>query len=155
MKPKIENKPEPTAVDKTAELEAKANEYLADLQRTRADFENFRKQTDLQREQAKAISEQSTVLKFLPLIDDMARAIEANKEALGPLEKSFEKTLKSLDLEKITTKPGTAFDPSLHEAVMVEEGEGDKEVVAAELRSGYKYKGEVLRAAMVKVTHEK
>ena len=151
MKPKIENKPEPTAVDKTAELEAKANEYLADLQRTRADFENFRKQTDLQREQAKAISEQSTVLKFLPLIDDMARAIEANKEALGPLEKSFEKTLKSLDLEKITTKPGTAFDPSLHEAVMVEEGEGDKELIAETLQTGYYYQGNVLRPALVKV----
>ena len=154
MKPKTENNPEPVKPE-VNEFEAKANEYLADLQRTRADFENFRKQTDLQREQAKAISEQATVLKFLPLIDDMSRAIEANKETLGPLEKSFEKTLKSLDLEKIVTKPGTAFDPALHEAVMVEEGEGDKEVVAAELRSGYKYKGEVLRAAMVKVTHEK
>ena len=154
MKPKTDKESAPINKE-VNEFEAKANEYLADLQRTRADFENFRKQTDLQREQAKSISEQATVLKFLPLIDDMARAIEANKEALGPLEKTFEQTLKSLDLEKIVTKPGTSFDPALHEAVMVEEGEGDKEVVAAELRSGYKYKGEVLRAAMVKVTHEK
>ena len=53
-------------------------------------------------------------------------------------------------MEKIASEEGTDFNPDLHEAVMVE-GDGEKEVVAETLRSGYYYEGEVLRPSMVKV----
>jgi len=134
-----------------AKLEAEKTEMLNDLQRTRADFENFRKQVELQKEQAKKIAQDSTVLKLLPLIDDMSRAINANPETLAPVAKTLEKTMESLGLKKIETKEGTEFNPDLHDAISMDESDGEKEVVAEELRPGYLYNGEVLRAAMVRV----
>ena len=139
---------------KIAKIEAEKEELLSDLQRTRADFENFRKQVEMQREQAKKTATHSTILKFLPLIDDMGRAISAHTEALSPVQKTLEKTMKSLGLEKIDANPGTIFNPELHNAISMEEGEGDQEVIAEELIPGYLYQGEVFRPAMVKVTHQ-
>jgi molecular chaperone GrpE len=134
-----------------AKLEAEKAEMLNDLQRTRADFENYRKQVELQRTQAMKIAQDSTVSKLLPLIDDMSRAISANPEALSPVAKTLEKTMESLGLKKIETAEGTEFNPDLHDAISMDEGEGEKEVIAEELRPGYLYNGEVLRAAMVRV----
>lgn len=133
----------------TSEIEAEVKELTADLQRTRADFENFRKQVEAQKQAAMKAARNATVMQILPMLDDLDRAIVSYKE-LKPLEKSFEKTLKELKLEKIASKEGTDFNPDLHEAVMVE-GDGEKEVVAETLRSGYYYEGEVLRPSMVKV----
>lgn len=131
------------------EFEAKINELTADLQRTRADFENFRKQTEAQKEKEKNAVRNATVMKVLPLLDDLDRAIMSYKE-LGPLEKSLIKTLDELGLKKIASDEGVEFNPDVHEAVMVE-GEGEKEVIAETLRPGYYYAEEVLRPAMVKV----
>ena len=112
---------------------------------------NFRKQVEIQKEQAKKIAVDSTVLRLLPLIDDMSRAISANPETLAPVAKTLEKTMESLGLKKIETKEGTEFNPDLHDAISMDDGDGDKEVVAEELRPGYLYNNEVLRAAMVRV----
>ena len=131
------------------EFEARINELTADLQRTRADFENFRKQTEAQKEKEKIAVRNATVMKMLPILDDLDRAIMSYKE-LGPLEKSLVKTLNELGLKKIASDEGVEFNPDVHEAVMVE-GEGEKEVIAETLRPGYYYAGEVLRPAMVKV----
>lgn len=130
----------------------KKDELLADLQRTRADFENYRKQMDLQKAQAADFAKYETVKKVLPLLDDIDRAIAATPE-LKPLEKSLEKTLTELKLNKIDSEPGTEFNPDLHDAVMMEESEGEKEVVAETMRAGYTYNGSVIRPAMVKVKH--
>ena len=127
----------------------KITELTNDLQRTRADFENFRKQVEIQKENEKKAAKFATVYKVLPLLDDIDRAIY-NYEELKPLEKSLEKTLKELDLSKIDSREGVEFNPDLHNAVMVE-GEGEKEVIAETMRPGYYYGGEVLREAMVKV----
>ncbi len=128
----------------------KITELTNDLQRTRADFENYRKQTDLQKSQVADFAKQETVRKFLPLIDDLDRAI-ANTPGLSPLQKNIEKTLVELGLTRIDSTPGTEFNPDLHDAVMLEDGEGKKEVIAETLRSGYYYDGVVIRPAMVKV----
>lgn len=133
-------------------LQAQINELTADLQRTRADFENYRKQVELQRAQAQAATRQATILKFLPILDNMDLAIAAHAE-LKPLEKTLEKTLAELGLEKINSEAGTEFNPDVHEAVMMEEGSGEKEVIAETLRPGYLYENEVIRPAMVKVTN--
>lgn len=135
----------------TAKLEAEKAELINDLQRTRADFENFRKQVEIQREQAKKVATDSTVMKFLPLIDDMSRAITANPETLAPVAKTLEKIMNELGLVKIETKEGTDFNPDLHNAISMDESEGEKEVIAEELMPGYLYNGEVLRPAMVRV----
>ncbi len=135
---------------KKGEEEAKIEELTQDLQRTRADFENFRKQVELQKENEKKMAKLATVYKVLPLIDDFERAIVSYEE-LKPLGKTLEKTLKEMGLERIVSKEGTEFNPDVHDAMMVLDGEGEKEVIAETLRSGYYYEGEVLRPAMVKV----
>ncbi len=139
----------PEKIEQPNEFEAKITELTNDLQRTRADFENYRKQTEIQKENEKKSTRLATVFKVLPLLDDIERAINTYEE-LKPLEKSLEKTLKDLSLAKIDSNPGTEFNPDLHDAVMVE-GEGEKEIVSETLRPGYYYENEVLRPAMVKV----
>lgn len=135
--------------ENTEALNAKITELTNDLQRTRADFENFRKQIDAQKENEKKATQLRTVYKVLPLLDDLDRAIGSYAE-LKPLEKTLEKTLNELALKKIESKEGQEFNPDLHDAMMVD-GEGEKEVIAETLRTGYYYEGEVLRPAMVKV----
>ena len=134
---------------KEKKIDEKVVELTNDLQRTRADFENFRKQVENQKENEKKATRLATVYKVLPLLDDLDRAIGAYAE-LKPLEKSLAKTLESLELKKIDSSVGVEFNPDLFEAVMVE-GDGEKEVVAETLRPGYYYGGEVLRPAMVKI----
>jgi molecular chaperone GrpE len=137
--------------DKT-EAEAKVAELINDLQRTRADFENYRKQVEAQKQALADTTKLATVYKVLPLLDDLDRAIVTYPE-LAPLQKSLQKTLDELHLQKINSAPGTEFNPNLHDAITVEDGEGEKEVVAETLRPGYYYENEVLRPAMVKVRH--
>ena len=135
------------------EQNAKIAELTNDLQRTRADFENFRRQTEIQKEQYGNVVKFATISKVLPLIDDIERAIAANPDTLKPLEKNLEKTIINLGLTKIESEPGTAFNPDLHDAVMVE-GDGEEEVIAEALRTGYYYEGQVLRPTMVKVSKQ-
>ena len=137
---------------KADESAAKIAELTNDLQRTRADFENYRRQVEQQKLQYGNVVKNTTIMKFLPLLDDLDRAIAAN-EALQPLAKNLDKTLKELKLERVESAAGTPFNPDLHEAVMVE-GEGEKELIAETLRAGYRYEGELIRPAMVKVTRQ-
>ena len=139
-----------------SEIEAELNrkdeaiaELTGDLQRTRADFENFRKQIEVRELAAKKMVRNATVARILPLLDDIDRAVESYVE-LKPLEGTLLKTMKELRLSKIPIKAGAEFNPELSEAVMAE-GEGEKEVIGEVLRPGYLYEGEVLRPAMVKV----
>ncbi len=132
------------------ESKAKIAELTNDLQRTRADFENYRKQVEVQRENAAKTAKFATVMRILPLIDDIDRAVASYKNELGPVSGVLVKTMKELELAKIVSDEGTEFNPDIHDAVMVE-GDGEKEVVAETLRTGYYYQGEVLRPAMVKV----
>ena len=132
---------------KMVELQAKYDELVGDLQRTRADFENYRKQVEMQKENEKNATKLATIYKMLPLVDDIDRAISSYAE-LAPLQKSLEKSLKDLGLSRIDTSG--EFDPDLHEAVMAE-GDGEMEKIAEVLRPGYYYDGAVLRPAMVKV----
>lgn len=163
--PQPQNQPQPEAQPNPAQDQAsqidpnlaaaatKIVELTNDLQRTRADFENFRKQVDLQKSQAMNVAKNATVMKFLPLIDDISRAIGAYPEQLQPLEKSFHKTLESLGLQIINSAPGTEFNPDFHDAVSIDDDEGNVEIITETLRPGYIYDGAVIRAAMVRVGH--
>lgn len=134
---------------KDIKTDEKIAELTNDLQRTRADFENYRKQVELQKLNEKNSAKLATVYKMLPLLDDIDRAINTYAE-LEPLRKSMEKTLTELGLTKIPADETVEFNPDLHEAVMAE-GDGDKEVISEVLRPGYYYESAVLRPAMVKV----
>lgn len=131
--------------------DAKIAELTADLQRVRADFENFRKQSDIQKQQYAAVVKITTIQKILPLLDDIDRAIQAHADQLAPIAKNLDKTLSELNIARIPSENGVNFNPDLHEAIAVE-GEGDLETISETLRPGYTYDGEVLRPAMVKVT---
>ena len=135
---------------KDVKKDEKMTELLNDLQRTRADFENYRKQIEMQKENDRKNVRLATVMKFLPLLDDLDLAIATYAE-LEPLKKSLEKTLNNLGLAKIPSNNGTEFNPDIHEAVMTE-GDGDTQVISETLRPGYYYEKELLRPAMVKVT---
>ena len=130
-------------------IDEKIAELTNDLQRTRADFENYRKQIEAQKQAEKNAARFATVYKILPLLDDIDRAVN-NYEELKPLTKSLEKTMHDLNLERIAISEGAEFDPELAEAIMAE-GDGEKEVISEVLRPGYYYEKEVLRPAMVKV----
>lgn len=145
---------EPTLSEDDHNLQIIA-ELTNDLQRTRADFENYRKQTDLQKTQSNATARQLTVQKLLPLIDDFSRAITTYPDQLKPLAKSLDKTLKTLGLQVIDSAPGTNFNPDFHEAISIDDSEGETEVILETLRPGYFYEDAVIRPAMVKVTHAK
>jgi molecular chaperone GrpE len=141
----------------------KEQELTADLQRLGADFENYRKRVEAEKAQLSELTKAATVMKLLPIIDTIERAaahapaeLADNKWAQGivGLVKNLEKALGELNLTRIEASPGTPFDPNLHEAVMMEDGEGEHEVIAEELRAGYKMGEAVIRPSMVKVTHQ-
>lgn len=146
------------------EFEQQLGELTLDLQRTRADFENYRKRVDAEKMAARESGQASAILKLLPVIDNIERAIAYTPEDLkdnkwvqgvGNLVKNLEKSLESLNLVRIDAKPGTEFNPKLHEAIQFdEEATGDKEVIAEELQAGYMLNGHPVRHAMVKVTRQ-
>ena len=147
---------------KTDDLQRTIDELTLDLQRTRADFENYRKRVEAEKQSAHSMGQAKSVMKLLPVIDTIERAIANVPEELADnawakgvagLGKQLDKQLKEIGLEKIDAKPGTLFNPELHQAVQFgEAADGEKEVVAEELRAGYTLDGAVIRDAMVKVT---
>ncbi len=148
---------------KQTELEQQVGELTQDLQRTRADFENYRKRVETEKEQAKESGKNQTIVKLLSIVDSIERAVSHVPEDLKEnswadgvvkMAKNLDKMLSDLGLTKIQITPGkTPFDPELHNAVQADDTDGDTEVVAEELMTGYKKDNFVLRPAMVKVTH--
>lgn len=141
------------------ELQAKIAELTEALQRERADATNIRRRHDEQLAGLKNMTKASVVRDLLPIVDNFERALkhvpkdlEGNDFVKGVqgIVKQFEKTLQDIGVERIKTI-GEAFDPKYHEAVAMEEGEGDREIVSEELQAGYKIGDDVIRHAMVKV----
>ena len=146
------------------EFEQRIGELTLDLQRTRADFENYRKRVEGEKQAAVQMGATKSVMKLLPVIDTIERAI-ANVPAeladnqwvkgVSGLVKQLEKTLDGLNLKKIDATPGAEFNPEIHQAIqMDEEAEGEREVIAEELQAGYILDGTPIRHAMVKVTRQ-
>ena len=150
--------------ERTEDLQQQLGELTLDLQRTRADFENYRKRVEAEKQAAQDLGQTKAIMKLLPVIDTIERAIanvpaeladNAWAKGVAGLNKQLDKQLKDLGLEKIDAKPGTPFNPELHQAVQFDEtAEGDKEVIAEELRAGYILNGAVVRDAMTKVTRQ-
>ncbi len=146
------------------ELEQQLGELTQDLQRTRADFENYRKRVEQEKTAAREAGQASAILKLLPVIDNIERAIvhqpeelKDNKWAQGVanLVKNLEKSLENLGVTRIDAKPGSPFNPELHEAIQFDEdAEGENEVIGEELQAGYLLNGHPIRHAMVKVTRQ-
>jgi molecular chaperone GrpE len=135
-------------------------ELTGDLQRQRADFENYRKRVDAEKQAARAAGKIGVIFQLLPVLDDIELAVghmpeelKSNEWAHGvkSLPGKLEKNLEAIGVSKIDARVGTPFNPEQHEAVTMEDGDGEREVVAEELRAGYKMGNDVIRPAMVRV----
>jgi molecular chaperone GrpE len=137
------------------------DEYLLALQRTQADFENYRKRITRQQGEMTARAATDLVVKLLPVLDALDLAEAHFNESLDLTEDGKALRASRAMLMDILTKEGlervdqrnVPFDPSVHDAVAHSEGEaGDTETMVDEvLRSGYRWKGQPLRPAMVRV----
>ena len=154
----------PKKSKKELEFDQKISELTQDLQRTRADFENYRKHSDIEKKMAREMGQASTILSLLPVIDNIERAISYIPEDLkdnswaqgvAGLVKNLDKSFANMNIKRIDSKPGTVFNPELHEAIQFDEDAvGEKEIIAEELQSGYTLNGTPIRHAMVKVTRQ-
>lgn len=150
---------------KNDELQQQNAELTIDLQRTRADFENYRKRVESEKVAVREAGKAGAIIKLLPVVDTIERAVKhapAEGESLDNwvqgvlgLGKNLDKMMMDLGLERINAEPGAEFDPELHQAVMMdEESEGSREVITEVLQPGYRLDGAILRPAMVKVGRE-
>jgi molecular chaperone GrpE len=145
---------------KLAELQAKLADEENRHLRLRADFDNIRRRSQLDREAAEKYRAQSLLSDLLPVIDNFERAlqVEATSEETASIVKGIEMVYRSL-LEatekeglQIIKAEGEQFDPNVHQAVMQEQdSEKETGVVLRELQKGYMLKDRVLRPTMVSV----
>lgn len=148
-------KPDP----RIGQLEAQIAELTNALQRERADAINQRRRFDEQLTGVRVTVRASVAAELLPVIDNFERALkhvpadlEDNDYVRGVqgVVRQFEKTLETMGVERIATV-GQPFDPNVHEAVSMEEGDGQQEIVSEELQAGYRMGNDVIRHAMVRV----
>ena len=118
--------------------------------RVQADFENYRKRAAAQLTDEVDRSTGRIVEAMLPVLDACEAAVAHGIEGVENIWSSLLGTLQKSGLEALDLQ-GQPFDPALAEAVLHEEGDGGEAVVVEVLRTGYRWKGRVLRAAMVKV----
>ena len=149
-------------VDERSDLERQRDEYLDALQRLQADFENYRKRIARQQEEQAARASQHLVDKLLPVLDALDLAenhlkasfdVGEGAKALHASRAMLMDILSREGLERVD-QPEVPFDPSVHDAVAHGDGEGGpggETLVDEVMRSGYRWKGQVLRPAMVRV----
>ena len=140
------------------------NEKIAELEdkvkRQMAEFDNFRKRTDKEKNAMFETGAKSVIEKILPVVDNFERGLASvpEEEKGTPFAEGMEMIYKQLigELEKMDVRPipavGEEFDPNLHNAVMqVESDEYESGVIAQELQKGYTYRDSVVRHSMVGV----
>ena len=135
-------------------------ELTADLQRLQAEFINFKRRSEEERVRAVATGKEQAVTALLPVLDNIERAIahepadikeHAWVKGVGAVAGQLEQQLAAIGLHKIGVV-GEQFDPQKHDAIAVDEGEGETEVISAVLQTGYQFGDQIIRHAMVKVT---
>lgn len=143
------------------DAQAKAEEYLAGLQRERAEFANYRRRTAEEREAMLGLAGEDLIRKVLGLADDFDRAIEARPEAIAAdpwvegivaIDRKLRALLESEGVSQVEATPGTAFDPREHEAIATVPGTDRREgEIVDEIRRGYRLRDRVVRPALVAV----
>ena len=131
-------------------LRRERDEFKDIALRVQADFENYRKRAATQHADEVDRASGRLVEQMLAVLDACEAAVAHGVEGVEPIWASLLGTLQKLGLEALDLQ-GKEFDPELAEAVLHEDGDGGPSVVTEVLRTGYKWKGRVLRAAMVKV----
>lgn len=156
----LDERPDVDAAGSDLELEAvlaERDRYLDQLQRTAADFANYRRRIEQERAQQRLAANEGLLREIVPVLDDLQRGLGAlppdeqdSKLAEGMrwVEQKFLTTLKKHGVTPIDAL-GQSFDPSVHEAVEADPAGGD--TVVAVYAPGYRLGDDVLRPAMVKV----
>lgn len=151
---------------KTEKKEDKLKEQLNELNdkvvRQMAEFDNYRKRTEKEKQAMFETGAKSVIEKLLPVVDNFERGLAALEEGAErtPFEEGMLMTYKQLmtELEKLEVKPldavGKEFDPNIHNAVMhVDDESLGENIVVEELQKGYTYRDSVVRHSMVKVAN--
>ena len=140
-----------------AEEKEKAEGYLANWQRAQADFINYKRRSEQEKEEIAKFANATLMLNLLPILDDLERAFTSIPPHLARLtwvdgirliERKLQASLEVQGLSSIKAL-GEPFDPKLHEAAM--HGKGKEGIVIEELQKGYKFQDRVIRPAMVVV----
>jgi len=141
----------------------KRDEYLGIAQRVQAEFENYKRRNRTALQDACQVAADETILAFLPVLDNLERALAAAKESqdiedivtgVEMVIKQFIDLLAQMEVTPIEAV-GEPFDPEYHHAVMKVEAEDsdDADTVIEELQKGYMRKDKVIRYSMVKVAN--
>ena len=148
-------------LDELGETKRERDEYLELAQRTRADFENYRKRVAKETSEALARGKAELARELLPVIDNLERALasgsdpgahEALVKGVGLVLEELRGKLGSAGVEAFDPK-GEKFDPQLHEALSTQPAEGTEAGIVIEtLEKGYRLNGQVLRPAKVVVS---
>ena len=137
----------------------RALELENDLKRVQAEFLNYKRRVEGERAEYLAMGRIDAVMTLIPLLDNIGRALahmppdlDGNAWAGGVVAvgKQSDDVLRQMGVERIEAV-GQPFDPAMHEAVVMEDGEGATEMVTEELQPGYRMGERILRHAMVKV----
>jgi molecular chaperone GrpE len=151
-----------TIEDMASELEKLKEEnkkYYEHLQRTAAEFENYKKRVTKEKDNIYTLAVGDVVSKYIPTLDNIEKALniesidEKVKEGLELIHRQIIETMKIFNVIEIATV-GETFNPEVHDAVMhVENEEYGEKTVIEELRKGYRMGERVIRHAMVKVAN--
>lgn len=144
--------------DDIALLEEKNQALLADLQRLQADFANYRKRVNAEQSRLKDQILAEFAKEFLPVVDNLERAVSAKDASSESLEQGVRMTMKGIEelFQRLGITPiealGQQFDPRFHEAMLqVESEEHANNEIVEELQKGYIYQDRLLRPSLVKV----
>jgi molecular chaperone GrpE len=150
--------PESAAPPTATPADSRVAELTADLQRLQAEFANYRRRAEADRADLLGLAKSRVVREFLTVRDAFDQEVAHRPADTKPewaasidaIRAQFDQILKSLGVERFESK-GQPFDPHLHDAIAIEDGSGDHEVVIEELQPGYKLGSSILRHAVVKV----
>ncbi len=149
--------PQPAPTDVGPEhggVDARVAELTADVQRLSAEYANYRKRVDRDRELVREVATANVLDALLPVLDDLDRAREHGDltGAFKSVGEALETTLTKLGLERYGDV-GERFDPTVHDALLHEySGDVDVPTCTAVLQPGYRFAGRIIRPARVAVT---
>jgi len=140
---------------------AQADEYLTALQRERAEFLNFKRRTEEERQRALGLAAEDLIRKVLMLADDFDLAIEQRPDSIAAdpwfvgvaaIDRKLRSLLESEGVSTIAADPGMPFDPREHDAIANVPGSGRAEgEIVEQIRRGYRLRDRVIRPALVAV----
>lgn len=133
-----------------SDVEQQLAERTEDLQRVSAEYANYRRRTERERQSVIDSAKVGVITQFLPVVDDLDLAAQHGDLEQGPLKSVADKLNAVLEAQKLSAfgVPGDEFDPEIHEAVQ-DLSTGDSKVIGTVLRKGYRLGDKLVRNAMV------